>query len=76
MINRDVLKQIGFVLGDDWDHEVWIYEGNFWVHFGGKLANIPGKQISGESSMKQFFEMFIQNIKEEAMDSVSINDYR
>lgn len=33
MIDRDLLRDMGFVLGHGWPGEVWVYKGSFWVYF-------------------------------------------
>lgn len=64
MIDRRLLGQMGFRKGVGWDHEVWVYDGDFWVHYGGEFSGLDGKQIYANSSLKEFFKMFIKNIKE------------
>ena len=55
---------MGFKLGKGWDHEVWVYNGEFWVHYGGYFSGIKGRQISGDEDMKKFFAMFIKAIRD------------
>ncbi len=67
MIDRKALKQMGFALETDWDHEVWAYHGGFRVHYKGALSGVCGNEISGDASMEDFFKMFISNREEEAI---------
>ncbi len=72
MIDRDLLKDMGFELGSGWDHEVWVYDGDFWVHFGGEFGGIEGRQISSTATRKEFFEMFIDAIRDVVMESATV----
>jgi len=72
MIDRQILKDIGFELGTGFDHEVWVYDGEFWVHFGGDFSGISGRQISGDAEMKDFFAMFLEAVRNVVMESARI----
>ena len=69
MIEKKILEQIGFVVGPGWDHEVWVYEGQFWVHFDGEFSGCEGSQISGDAEMIEFFKMFLESLEDEVMES-------
>ena len=64
MIDKKILEQMGFKKGSGWDHEVWHYDGDFWVHFNGDYKGLRGTQISGDASMEEFFSMFIERIQD------------
>ena len=65
MINKDLLKSIGFIKGSGWEHEVWVYEGDFWVHFGDDFSKLEGQQVNGNTvTEREFFRMFTKRIKE------------
>lgn len=64
MLDRELLQDIGFERGTGWDHEVWVYHGNFWVHFGGGFGGLEGCQIDGNTaSRKEFFKMFLEAMR-------------
>lgn len=65
MLNKEVLKAMGFQKSDDpaWGHEVWCHNSDIWVHFQnghetelsvGYYAHIDGEK----ESMEKFFELF------------------
>lgn len=59
MIDRDLLEDMGFVLGTGWPGEVWVYEGSFWVYFydGGAM---DGDRINALTATRaEFFTKFI-----------------
>ena len=70
MIDRQLLRDMGFEEGSGWDHEVWVYEGDFWVHFGGEFSGLDGRQIDGNAdSRKEFFAMFIKQVERSIMEN-------
>ena len=73
MIEKRTLKQMGFVIGTGCDYEVWTYNSDFWVHFGGNIDTKYGDKISGNASMEDFFKLFIANIEKEVRESVEIS---
>lgn len=62
MIDRELLEDIGFLIGNGWDHEVWVYDGNFWVHFGGTIDE-TNNHVHNTVTRKKFFEAFISAIR-------------
>jgi len=78
MIDRNLLKDIGFIEGSGWDHEVWVYEGNFWVHYGrefNEFSGIGGGDIDGDTTdLKTFFTMFIDRVVDEAVEAATYNE--
>lgn len=68
MIDRNVLKQMGFVqfTKDDItgaNCDVWVCESNFSVHFEGENSRLGDSIILGNDSMENFFKKFIANIE-------------
>ena len=83
MVNKEILKQIGFEKcdkTDGWDHEVWWYPIDCWVHFNNKsVAEFTksrlGKYliINGDSeSMADFFKEFLSHYGETIFQSCRI----
>lgn len=73
MIDRTLLEDIGFEKGSGWDHEVWVYEGDFWVHYSNDFFGLPGQQINGNTATrKEFFKMFIAQIEKSIMESARV----
>lgn len=69
MIDRNLLKEIGFELGTGWDHEVWVYDGMFWVHYGGEFSGLPGQQIDGNiATNRQMFDMLLTAVADNAVE--------
>ena len=60
MIDKKMLKDMGFIKGDGWEHEVWVYNGDFWVHFNSEFAGLEGQQISGGATRVEFFKMLLK----------------
>lgn len=69
MLGRALLKDLGFSRGaKDWGHEVWHYNGEFWVHFGdydqqrwpNSSTHVNGDKIN----RKEFLHLFIERVKE------------
>ena len=73
MIDKEILKDIGFEKGTGWEHEVWVYNGDFWVHYDGEFSGLKGQQISGSASNGEFFEMFIENIERQIMERARVS---
>ena len=75
MIDRNLLKDIGFIKGSGWDHEVWVYEGNFWVHYGrdfNEFSGISGACVNSDTTdHKRFFIMFLDRIVGEAVEAAT-----
>lgn len=72
-LDRDLLLDMGFILGSGWDHEVYVYEGWFWVHYGGAFDGLPGRQIDGSTATRrEFFTMFFEALRAELLDSVHV----
>lgn len=70
MIDQELLKDIGFVRGKGFDHEVWVYDGFFWVHYDGKFGGMKDRQIDGKkTSRKKFFKLFLGAMRAEWVDS-------
>lgn len=77
MIDRELLKDVGFELGTGWGHEVWVYEGNFWVHYGGEFSGLIGAQIDGNTAdRRMFFEMFLDRVVSSAVNSATYCECR
>ena len=75
MIDRALLMDIGFILGKGWDHEVWCYDGDFWVHYEGEFGGLEGKQIDGDkATRREFFAMFLECIVNEAVESATYDE--
>lgn len=73
MLDRQLLAGIGFEIGSGWDHEVWVYDGYFWVHYGGEFGGLEGQQIDGNTATnKEFFAMFLEAVRKEIMDSAIV----
>jgi hypothetical protein len=74
MIDRTLLKDIGFKVGTGWDHEVWIYDGFFWVHYGGKpQSGFDEVRISGDRANRVYlFRMLIPALEIEARERAVI----
>jgi hypothetical protein len=48
MINKEILKQMGFKKCDNtsgWNHEVWWHSSDCWVHFHNKLVTFKSVYI-------------------------------
>ena len=77
MIDRALLKDMGFILGHGWDHEVWVYNGSFWVHYDGTFGGLPGAQVDGNATARStFFQMFVERIVKDAVEAATYNgDY-
>lgn len=67
MLDRELLKDIGFVRGTGWDHEVWVYEGMFWLHYGdydrtqwlNQSTHIDGLTVSRKDLFKLLFKAIV-----------------
>lgn len=75
MLDRSLLKDIGFQRGTTgWDHEVWVYDGMFWIHYGDydkerwliSPANVDGISLT----RKHLFTLLIEAIRCEVHDSM------
>lgn len=62
MIDRQVLKDMGFVLGTGFDFEVWYHEYDFWVYFDDNYVSVYPYTINGNESMPDFFKKFMDYI--------------
>ena len=72
MIDRGLLKDMGFVLGRGWDHEVWVYDGCFLVHYDGTFSGLPEAQADGNATDRRtFFKMFMACIVNEAVEAAT-----
>lgn len=73
MLDKGLLKDIGFVRGTGWDHEVWVYEGMFWIHYGdydkarwlSETTHVDGLALS----RKDLFRLLIKAIRDEIYES-------
>tara|TARA_R110000744_G_scaffold198148_1_gene317357 strand:+ start:149 stop:355 length:207 start_codon:yes stop_codon:yes gene_type:complete len=66
MVDKQILEDMGFVLGTGWDHEVWVRDGSFWVHYGEYEPSLIGHRIiSGYKTNKEFFDKFLDIITDE-----------
>ena len=75
MIDKKLLKDMGFILGRGWDHEVWVYDGSFWVHYDGSFGGLPGAQVDGNViDTPTFFKMFIDRIVQDAVEAATYNE--
>lgn len=71
MIDREMLRDIGFIIGTGWDHEVWVYDGIFWVHYGGSFVGIEGAEVDGNTTDRHtFFKMFVDQIIKETREAM------
>ena len=69
-LTRALLIDIGFKCGTGWDHEVWVYEGMFWIHFGGQVGTIKGREFDGNQiSRREFFKVFVAALEDEWCES-------
>lgn len=75
MLDRSLLQDIGFVRGTGWDHEVWVYAGMFWIHFGDYDRNwwpSSNTHVNGdEISRKEMLELLLNAIRDECYQSTS-----
>lgn len=73
MLDRELLKDIGFERGTGWDHEVWVYDGEFWIHYGDydheqwpdSSTHVNGTKIS----RKELLRLFIERVKQVCHES-------
>lgn len=70
-LDRELVRDLGFVIGKGWNHEVWVYEGYFWIHFGRYDEHYLShpSAIDGETSRKDFLRQFIEAVKSEVSES-------
>lgn len=81
MINREILKKMGFEKGDNPDNEEsWYHNSECWVYFNTDkqtvLDNFYGEnslRVNGNlESMKNFFKLFLKNYENEIVNSCRI----
>jgi hypothetical protein len=75
MLDRDLLKDIGFELGSGWDMEVWVYKGEFWVYFTDDesvLLILESRSVLASCSRKEFFKKFIDALEDDLMSRARI----
>jgi hypothetical protein len=65
MIERQMLKDMGFILGKGWDHEVWVRDGDFWVHYIEELDTnyLKDRKVSGYITRREFFNIFLGHLE-------------
>ena len=72
MIDRNLLKEIGFELGTGFGREVWVYDGMFWVYYCGEFSGLPGQQIDGNSATnRQMFDMLLTAVSDNAVEAAT-----
>jgi hypothetical protein len=77
MIERTLLLDMGFVRGSGWDHEVWVYDGNFWVYYNGEFAGLAEAQIDGSTCDRStFFKLFLDRIVNTAVEAATYDEAR
>lgn len=73
MLDRELLKDIGFERGKGWDHEVWVYNGQFWVHFGdydhGRWPTTATHVEGTRVTRKHLFTCFLKAILDDCHES-------
>lgn len=79
-IDQTLLADIGFVKGTGgWPHEVWVYEGYFWVHFGEnereRYRNGARHIFVADCNRKQFFQLFLEAMRGEIYSSNESRDW-
>ena len=78
MLDKQLLKDIGFRKGTGWDHEVWVYDGMFWLHYGeydhDKYLSLPTALDGVSLSRKEFFAKFLEAVKDEARESTWLTE--
>ena len=64
MIDRQLLQDIGFVLGHGFQLETWVYDGMFWVTFGKSFAgDSREREIDALTvSRQKFFRKFLREL--------------
>lgn len=81
---RELLRDIGFIRGTgDWGHEVWVYEGYFWVHFTETMiAEHRQRWPEAENtvyvprcSRKEFFKLFLDVVRNEIWESAQVHEF-
>lgn len=67
MLDREMLKDMGFELGKGWDHEVWVKDGYFWVHYTDEptCVYLKSQIVSGYATRKEFFDVFLNYLENE-----------
>ena len=70
MVDKKLLKEIGFVQGNGFDHDVLVYDGSFWVHYGYGKKHQYNYNINAEDyTAKEFFNLFLEYMQDEARES-------
>jgi hypothetical protein len=74
MLEKELLKDIGFVKGTGWDGEMWVFNGCFWVsYFDHDPGLLKDQHADGRKiTRKRFFEKFISVIENEIMDRARV----
>ena len=81
MINKEILKQMGFGKGDNpGDKESWYHDSGCWVYFNSDeqtvLDNFYGNnslRVNGKlESMRNFFKLFLKNYENDILNSCRI----
>lgn len=73
MLDKELLKDLGFKRGKGFDHEVWVYDGEFWIHYGDydherwpdSSLHVNGTKIS----RKELLRLFLERVKEVCYES-------
>ena len=65
MIERELLADMGFVLGNGFAHETWVYQGMFWVSYG--CCATTDCHVSADVDRKEILRLFIKAIEDGAI---------
>ena len=81
MVNRDILKQMGFAKGDNpCNEESWYHDSECWVCFNSDvqtiLDNFYGNNslhVNGDlETMRNFFKLFLKNYENDILNACRI----
>lgn len=73
-IDQELLEDMGFIRGTgEWGHEVWVYEGYFWVHFDEtmtiqqqeKWPEADDTFYTSRGTQAEFFKRFLNTVRNE-----------
>jgi hypothetical protein len=75
-LDRELLKDLGFERGKGWDHEVWVYEGMLWLHYGNYdeerwLTNSKTHFDGLSLSRKELFQTVIEAVRRDEYESTA-----